>query len=145
MKICSQCNEEKTLVSFHKKKSSKDGLQPKCKDCNIQNVQNWQNKNPEKYELAWKERVGNESVVHRRRAKRYGLTPDELTILLEQSGGVCEICKRKPNKWLVVDHCHNSNIVRGILCELCNQALGLFADNVEYMESAIKYLNKNKI
>ena len=33
MKVCVKCKQEKTLSEFNKHKSSKDGLQPWCKQC----------------------------------------------------------------------------------------------------------------
>lgn len=41
---------------------------------------------------------------------------------------------------LVVDHCHDTGIVRGLLCHNCNRALGLFKDKIEVLKNAIKYL-----
>lgn len=41
---------------------------------------------------------------------------------------------------LVVDHCHSSGVVRGLLCHNCNRALGLLKDSTRNLESAIRYL-----
>ena len=41
---------------------------------------------------------------------------------------------------LNVDHCHETGKIRGLLCHNCNRALGLFKDNVEFLERAILYL-----
>lgn len=45
---------------------------------------------------------------------------------------------------LVVDHCHNTNEVRGLLCHNCNRALGLFQDNVDNLNKAVEYLTKEE-
>jgi len=42
---------------------------------------------------------------------------------------------------LVVDHNHNTNKVRGLLCNHCNRGLGHFRDNTETLLKAIDYLN----
>lgn len=68
------------------------------------------------------------------------MTEDELLLLLQSSEGKCEICGKPPIRWLVVDHCHTTNRVRGILCEKCNQALGLFHDNIDVIRAAANYL-----
>lgn len=41
---------------------------------------------------------------------------------------------------LVVDHCHSSGKVRGLLCHNCNRALGLFQDSMSSLTRAIEYL-----
>lgn len=46
---------------------------------------------------------------------------------------------------LYIDHCHNTNKVRGILCHNCNLALGNFKDNIEFLSKAIKYLQDKKL
>lgn len=40
-----------------------------------------------------------------------------------------------------VDHCHETGQVRGLLCNLCNQALGLFKDSPELLARATAYLH----
>jgi hypothetical protein len=62
--------------------------------------------------------------------------------------GLCGICKQEgfvmdPKKHrtkLVVDHCHRTNAVRGLLCHNCNRALGLFKDSKESLMNAISYI-----
>jgi hypothetical protein len=48
MKTCIKCGTEKPLFEFHKKKTSKDGLNCYCKPCAIQRAKEWANKNPDK-------------------------------------------------------------------------------------------------
>lgn len=66
--------------------------------------------------------------------------------------GVCAICfepqtmkqaNGKGIKRLVLDHCHNTNKIRGLLCHHCNVSLGSFQDSIEILQSAIKYLKKH--
>jgi protein-arginine kinase activator protein McsA len=139
MKMCNVCQQEKSLDDFHKKTNAKDGRQTVCKECNKAKVKEWQGHSA-KYREYVKDRDNNASKQFARRAKKYGLTVDELLDMIDGAENKCKICKRNPVQWLVVDHCHKTNIVRGLLCEKCNQALGLLDDNPEYLESAIKYL-----
>ena len=77
----------------------------------------------------------------------YGITLQEYLDLAEQQNFVCAICG-KPNfpmkhihsGCLVVDHDHETNRVRGLLCHNCNRALGLFKDNLGFLEQAHEYL-----
>jgi len=41
---------------------------------------------------------------------------------------------------LAVDHCHNTNKVRELLCSACNILLGKAKDNISILQSAINYL-----
>lgn len=144
IKLCTKCDKKKPMTDFHKKKASKDGRQSRCKQCNKESTQAWQKENSKRFEESWKARDElNRKNGHTkfRRAKRYGLTIEELDNLLKEAGGVCKICPREPIKWLVIDHDHVTGVVRGVLCERCNQGLGLFNDNVEWLQNAIKYLN----
>ena len=43
-----------------------------------------------------------------------------------------------------VDHCHATDIVRGILCHPCNKALGAFKDRPDVLLDVIKYLERIK-
>jgi hypothetical protein len=84
--------------------------------------------------------------------KKYKMTPQDYYNMLEEQKGVCAICgkpeTRKHNvsgklQRLSVDHCHNSNKVRSLLCAACNIGLGQFRDNIQSLESAISYLKRH--
>lgn len=76
-------------------------------------------------------------------ARRYGITIEYYNSLSEQQNGLCAICLTKPKK-LFVDHCHQSGIVRALLCNKCNTAIGLLHEDIKIINSAIEYLNKHK-
>lgn len=81
---------------------------------------------------------------HRLKTK-YGITPDEYDVLLQSQDGVCDICKR-PNKkeiFMPVDHNHKTGAVRGILCEACNKAIGLFEESEISLHNAVEYIRKH--
>jgi hypothetical protein len=48
MKVCAACKLEKPAEDFYKKKSSKDGLNCYCKQCDREKVKEWNAANPEK-------------------------------------------------------------------------------------------------
>ena len=78
------------------------------------------------------------------RLDRFGLSPADYDFLLKFQGYNCAICDRplqlKQYKF-AVDHCHDSDDVRGILCKRCNSALGIFEDNPDMLLRAAEYLN----
>lgn len=77
--------------------------------------------------------------------KKYGITEDGYNRILEMQGGCCAICGtddphgRNHNRFHV-DHCHKTNLVRGLLCSRCNLGLGSFQDNILLMKKAITYI-----
>lgn len=76
---------------------------------------------------------------------KYGLTKEAYLLKLESQGGVCAICKR-PNRhdaWLAVDHDHSTNVVRDLLCNTCNQALGMANDDRDLLLAMVAYLDKH--
>ena len=72
--------------------------------------------------------------------KRYGITEEQYDLLFLKQDGCCAICKQRFSKRLDVDHCHSTNIVRGLLCNNCNRGLGHFKDNPIYLQEAVQYL-----
>lgn len=75
--------------------------------------------------------------------KTYGLSPGNYSDMLEAQEYVCAICQGiDENKFLAVDHCHETGKVRGLLCLKCNTGLGYFRDNVYSLKKAAKYLEK---
>ena len=74
----------------------------------------------------------------------YGLEEDQHKKLLNEQKGGCAICRKVPKKQLSVDHDHQTNEVRGLLCQSCNTGLGLFADSPELLRAAAIYLEKHR-
>lgn len=88
-----------------------------------------------------------QAVFRVRREARHKISvhADHYAELLARQDGKCGICGamsgsngRKDR--LAVDHCHDTNYIRGLLCHRCNTALGLFNDDAERLKAAIQYL-----
>ena len=81
------------------------------------------------------------------RMKKYQISLQEVSQLLTNQNGRCAICgfssMENPNLFPLVDHCHATGKVRGLLCLNCNQALGKFKDNPEVLRAAADYLESN--
>lgn len=80
--------------------------------------------------------------------KNYGITINDFNEMYVQQEGKCGICSgsikragmRYDSDVAVVDHCHTTKKVRGLLCHNCNRGLGYFKDNPELLEAAKGYL-----
>lgn len=70
----------------------------------------------------------------------YGLEPEQFDALLASQEGVCAICQTLAEGQWNVDHCHDTGLVRGILCSSCNIGIGQLADSVARLQAAIAYL-----
>ena len=82
----------------------------------------------------------------------YGIDLAKYQEMLLAQNGVCSICFKPETsvvngkiKPLAVDHCHDSEKIRGLLCARCNQAVGLFGEDVNVLSNAIDYLRKHSI
>ena len=75
-----------------------------------------------------------------RRLKKYKLSEDLYNEMYDRQKGECAICEGEIE---VVDHCHKTLNIRGLLCRKCNTGIGHFRDSVEYLKSAIIYLESN--
>lgn len=79
-----------------------------------------------------------------RNLARYGLTIIGYDELVRSQNGLCMICRKVPTmgrgKKLYVDHCHKTGKVRGLLCNRCNSAIGLFDEDAARMRWASNYV-----
>lgn len=84
--------------------------------------------------------------VRKYKLKQYGLTPEKYTQMVKAQNGKCAVCKlpRPDDKSLMVDHDHDTNTVRGLLCYNCNMALGLLHDSLENIQELHRYLAAHK-
>lgn len=76
--------------------------------------------------------------------RKYNLTIQEYDNLLEKAAG-CQICGKSKidGVKLVIDHCHDTNELRGVLCRGCNVSLGQLGDTLEAIRMAVLYLENS--
>lgn len=100
-----------------------------------------------------KQKIYNDKY-HQRRVnwrlkKRYSITDSDYMNLLKLQNYCCAICKihiddhrkrKGAKKNFAVDHSHEDNKVRGLLCYKCNMGLGYFNDSIIKIQEALKYL-----
>lgn len=88
----------------------------------------------------------NEQKRHQHYKDKYGITIEERDASMASQGGVCKCCGADTpgNKYgWVVDHCHRTNTIRGILCHRCNVALGNVKDDRAHLIKLVLYLDNN--
>lgn len=137
-KQCAVCKELKTLDLFYKDKRRSLGVARECKECKKKETAKSRIENPER----WKKKR------HRNLLKeKFGIEPEVYKEIFETQKGMCAICKSHQhllNKRLFVDHCHRTNMVRGLLCQKCNFMIGLASESEFIFKAAISYLKKFK-
>ena len=77
---------------------------------------------------------------------RFGISIEDYEALLARQGGHCALCDRTPEQehtgLLMIDHCHETKTVRGLLCFKHNRGLGVLGDNEDGLMRALAYLRK---
>jgi len=118
-KICNHCKKEQIIQNFVFRKDE-NKYRNICKSC---------------YYIQQK---------YNHLKRNYNITKEEYLELLKNQNNKCAICNKILDNSLYthLDHCHKSNIIRGILCNNCNHGLGKFKDSIQILKSAIKYLEE---
>mgnify|MGYP001581686368 CR=1 FL=1 len=147
LKKCRKCGKTKSVGEFYARNLSKDKVTPDCKDCVKQ-------ARKEKYGSLTSYRAQRREATQRiNRAssmrRKYGLSLQDYEDLLEQQGKVCAICgspeRRRMNGIVIplsVDHCHETNKIRGLLCNDCNAGIAMLREDAEILRAAISYLER---
>lgn len=79
--------------------------------------------------------------------RTYKIELEDFEQMMANQNELCAICHEVGFKMaltaknlLVVDHCHTTGKVRGLLCHNCNRGLGLFKDKIDRLNRAVGYL-----
>lgn len=116
----------------------------------LSNTGQWSVRNREKHAAISK--IWSDKNIHRRRElsrkcnlkRMYGIDQAEYNRMFEEQDGKCAICSTATptGKWKVfaVDHCHETGLIRGLLCNECNRGIGLLGDNPDRLLKAVDYL-----
>lgn len=134
-KVCKECGITKLISEFYLNSAldSKKGRSwnPRCKPC-VNKLQK------QKY----KENPEVKKNFHLKYL--YGISLDIYKDKLEEQGNVCAICKSPTSNgrgvYFHVDHNHETNQIRGLLCHHCNFMIGYSRENIEVLEAAVEYL-----
>jgi hypothetical protein len=120
-----------------------------CRLCSNESSRNSRKENPEymrTYQREWmrKQRAENPRRLQNYHfTKDYGITVEERDEKLATQENLCMVCKRLMDR-PCVDHDHETEQVRDLLCKNCNCALGLLQDDASIAQRAADYLKKWK-
>ena len=127
-KICTKCKTDRPISDYYKNKGTKDGLTCWCKSCKSK----YQKENPD---------ISRRSNKKSQLKRRYGLTIESRKQMYVDQDGRCLLCDRLiPYSDTVVDHDHDTDKVRGLLCRHCNTSLGWFENRKERI---LRYIKNN--
>ena len=76
------------------------------------------------------------------RKRLYGMSKEEYDTLLLKQDNKCAICRTVEH--LHVDHCHDTQQIRGLLCGKCNTALGLANEDPTRLEAMASYIREKR-
>lgn len=113
--ICNKCNIDKPLELFHTDRRTANRKRTTCGEC----------------------RQKQRSVTN--------LSTYDYAKLLVQQNNACAICgvsATDMKRELSVDHNHETDKIRGLLCDNCNIGLGNFRDSTTLLSVAIEYLER---
>jgi hypothetical protein len=151
-KNCTGCHKFLPLSLFSFDKRSSDGRQSKCRECYRAYLAKkredpaYNKKMAERLrEIRFSRLIKTTETERRAQLKyKYKLSVRDLEIMKEMQGNRCAICgiyEKDLPRGLVVDHDHELNKVRGMLCHECNKALGIMKDDSTRLRIAAEYLD----
>lgn len=131
---CNTCGRSEEETDFY------PYLQTKRKECHYA------------YQKEYRSRQAGQSMTKDKKyalKKRYGLSVERFETMIQDQDGRCAICGQKPEETVAqvgyhdrlhVDHDHESGLVRGLLCNGCNRALGFINDDPDRALAMAFYL-----
>ena len=160
-KKCYSCNLIKTKTEFYLARARKDGLTSRCKICSGAANRKWRKDNPDRYtsysrnyyeknrehcQEKSKRKYALDPKKHRGKGLRHRYWPElsweqaleKFETMAMTQDYSCAICKERTK--LYVDHNHATGKVRGLLCSLCNTALGHIREDAQIGKRLLEYL-----
>lgn len=115
---CPACEQAVAHEEYVRNKSTTSGFGSRCRACDS--------------------RSNSESYFYR----RYGLTKKQIADMRAAQEDRCAICGEASPEHL--DHDHESGAARALLCQRCNQGLGLLRDDPTVLRAAADYVERHR-
>lgn len=151
VKRCSGCKETLPRENFSPSKTTFDQLSAYCRPCANKRYKKWRKANLETANRLQRDyyKKHTERFYDYELKAHYGLPYGTYDKMLEAQSGRCAICgtlePRGVGKRFHVDHCHETGVVRGLLCIECNIGIGKLKHSEDTLHKAIEYLQKYPI
>jgi Recombination endonuclease VII len=128
MSWCSTCQDFRPVDQFTPDKV-RGGCYRQCRPCRAEFMRGYNERN-------------RESIRAKVKAGQWGMTVEQYEEIRATQDDRCAICgvEPEPEKVLPLDHCHQTNALRGLLCDRCNLGLGYFGDDPELLLRAAQYV-----
>lgn len=137
-KFCNGCRRRRAIGKFGSNGSGK--IRSRCKECHNNEQKSRRSKEPERWLKYSKEYYAKNSTKLRKKSSEYarnnprsvrnsvllhhyGITVDEYDKMYSDQDGECCWCSTYHDT-LCVDHDHDTNKIRGLLCHHCNRLVG---------------------
>lgn len=145
-KMCSKCKQVKPTSEFYKRPNrGKNSVRSTCKDCSKSHLDSLK-KTPHSQLPPERKKARRRTFRKSWLKRRYKMTIEDYEEMFEKQGGTCAICKsadsggKHDSETFMIDHCHKSEKVRGLLCNRCNLAIGVLKDDVWLIERILEYI-----
>lgn len=128
LKKCSKCRKRLNRRNFNKDRGKKDGCFSWCRTCSKKRGKQYNTPERKKIKMNyWYQRI-------------YHITSAERQQMLIWQNHRCAICRMKENgKKLHVDHNHETEKIRMLLCDGCNTGTKI-TDNIILLLAKAEYL-----
>ena len=137
--VCLECANERAKLWYKKNKEKRRQYNKEYRDKNRESLNRYDR---DRYEDRKDELRSNKFK------RKYGITLEQRDKMIKEQNGTCLICKDiltlEGKGGCVVDHCHETGEVRGILCSPCNSGIGHLKDDVSLLYAAIEYLKREE-
>lgn len=162
-KWCGSCETKKGLKEFHKDRTKICGRASVCVPCAREKARRHYKQKGRPGDRDRK-RISRQNRKYRREnrsavkeysrwyhiRRKYGLSKEQWYAIYDAQDGRCYICQRteaqirkSKSKYLTVDHCHTTGVIRGLLCGNCNMnVLPGIRENAQVAERIVSYLTR---
>lgn len=138
-RVCNRCSRRLKWESFAINSKGVNNRKSICKYCSNKDQKSLYRRRAKEDPVAFRDRQRYTEIW-----KKYKLSKEAFEKLEKSQGYRCACCgkPKKDGVNMVVDHCHDTGIVRGLLCRNCNSGIGKLGDTKEGVFKALRYLEK---